>query len=96
MRGQLDTDSPKAYYYLAKDGSSSITGNSYWWTMSPYWSAAASVLSLYGSGNHTGQLHGSGARITNPVVRPVVSLKSCVDYVGGDGSADNPYTVVMP
>ena len=30
-----------------------------------------------------------------PGIRPVLSLKSCVTYVSGDGSSDNPYTVTL-
>ncbi|MCI6350038.1 MAG: hypothetical protein MR779_03945, partial [Tenericutes bacterium] len=31
---------------------------------------------------------------TTPVVRPVISVKSCALWKSGDGSASNPYEIV--
>jgi len=92
--GLWGTNSPKAYYYLAKDGSSSITGSSWWWTMSPYHSGNAVVFYVCGSSS-PGYLYDALVHESH-VVRPVVSLKKEVMVTGGDGSADNPYTVEMP
>jgi len=93
--GLTYTNSPKAYYYLAKDGTSSIIGNKSWWTMSPSnCSASAYTFSVSGSiypgylSNHWGN--------TAFVVRPVVSLKVEVEVTGGDGNANNPYIVTLP
>ncbi len=86
--------SPYAYYYNNADGTKSATGSNYWWTMSPYnfISGYAYVSSVYGS-NYPGYLGSDGVYGTG-AVRPVVSLKSCVQFTGdGDGSVDNPYTV---
>ena len=89
---------PYAWYYLNSVGSSS-TGSTDWRLMSPYHSEyisssrvnIARVFYVHGNlvpGNFT------GATVDNPyAVRPVVSLKSCVKYSSGDGSASDPYTI---
>ena len=69
------------------------TGASYWWTMSPIdilggFSRIFFVDSFYNIGNM------NGSYVFNSyAVRPVISLKSCVQYNSGDGTASNPYTV---
>ncbi|MDD5864962.1 MAG: hypothetical protein PUD07_00500 [bacterium] len=86
--GVYDTSlsSPYAWYYTNSTGGS-ITGNNYWRTMSP--SSISSVWYVYGSGG-PGNLS-----LINvfPVhaVRPVISLKSCVNWSSGDGTPSNPY-----
>ena len=102
--GLWHTNSPKAYYYLAKDGTNSITGSSWWWTMTPaYWlgnsNVTVHVFYIYGS-KYPGSLMEYSTSITNianntNVIRPVVSLKAEVIVTGGDGSADDPYTVSL-
>jgi len=98
--GVFGTNSPKTYYYLAKDGSSSITGSNWWWTMSPsnfYWGGSniyfAFMFSVRGSSD-PGYLARFSIYGTH-VVRPVVSLKTEVIVTGGDGSAGSPYTVTL-
>ena len=54
----------------------------------------ANVFTVYGSSN-PGNLNFSGVYLTEPSIRPVLSLKSCVTYVSGDGSSDNPYAVTL-
>ena len=93
--GLTYTNSPKAYYYLAKDGTSSIIGNKSWWTMSPSnCSASAYTFSVSGS-IYPGYLSSHWGN-TAFVVRPVVSLKAEVEVTGGDGNANNPYIVTLP
>ena len=94
--GVYGINNPIAYYYLAKDGSGSITGDSYWWTLSPYSyssSGGAYALNVCGS-RYPGYLDWNRA-YTGNVVRPVISLKAEVIVTGGDGSGDNPYTVMF-
>ena len=75
------------------DASYSSTGSTWWWLLSPfYWYGSyAYVFYVYGS-----SVPGNLNRISvNGMygVRPVISLKSCVIWAGGDGSANNPYTI---
>ncbi|MCI8330539.1 MAG: hypothetical protein HFE04_00385, partial [Bacilli bacterium] len=83
--------SQKAYYYLAQDGTSSITGANWWWTLSSshFYNDNATMFAVRGS-SLPGYLCYTNANL-NHVVRPVVSLKSCVTVTSGDGSATNPY-----
>ena len=91
--GKYGANSPKAYYYLAQDGTSSITGSSWWWTMSPYLGSSAAVFAVRGS-SYPGDLNPLGVH-GSVVVRPVVSLKSSVLVTGGSGTGSNPYTLTM-
>jgi len=81
-----------AYYYLNKTGGSS-TGGSYWWTGSPYNWSSSSAWMLYVCGSDcSGRL--SWSKVNNTAaVRPVVSLKSCVEVISGDGSSEKPYEI---
>ena len=94
--GKYGANSPKAYYYLAQDGTSSITGSSWWWTMSPFgWDGTyAGVFAVYGS-SAPGYLLNAVVNPSGVVVRPVVSLKSSVLVTGGSGTGSNPYTLTM-
>ena len=85
-------NNPSVYYYLNSEGTS-VTGSTYWWTATPvYWYYSfAGVFNLYGSYD-PGSLD-SGVVSNSDAVRPVVSLKSCVTYLKGDGKPDNPYEV---
>ena len=65
--------------------------------MSPnYWyqtpSQAFSII--IGGSSDSGKIL-SNYVIYNVGVRPVISLKSCVQYNSGDGTASNPYTVKL-
>ena len=77
------------------DASYSSTGLTYWWLLSPfYWfgsSARASVFYVGGSSlpGFLGDYFVDGTR----GVRPAVSLKSCVKWKSGDGTASDPYTI---
>ena len=85
------TNASTWYYYNSANGSS--TGSTYWWLLSPNsWSGSyARVFSVYGSSD-PGYLDSSNVNGTLGV-RPSVSLKSCVKTSGGDGSANEPYTI---
>ena len=82
------------YYYNSASGSS--TG-AWWWLMSPFqytsgYSGNSALMFAVGGSKEKGYL--SYAIVTTQyVVRPVLSLKSCVKTSGGDGSASAPYTI---
>ena len=85
--------SPYAWYYLYSSGES-ITGASSSWLLSPrgWYDSHANAFSVIGS-------PGPGALNYNDLsftlaVRPAISLKSCIKYGIGDGSATNPYTIL--
>ena len=91
------TGSSNTNYYIAQNASS---GSYMWWTMSPYlWlDGTYSGTYMFGVGSTpvTGTLDWYGADYVSDDgagVRPVISLKSCVQYNSGDGTASNPYTV---
>ena len=92
-KGSTNLTSPYAWYYL-NSANGSITGSTWWWLLSPgYWlGSRAYVFHVRGSSrpgllndNYVGSIDG---------VRPAVSLKSCIKYGIGDGSATNPYTIL--
>ena len=84
--------SPYAWYYL-NSANGSITGDTLWWLLSPYYwiGGHAIVFSVLGSSS-PGYLSSTYVGGTDGV-RPAVSLKSCVKTSGGDGSASAPYTI---
>ena len=81
-----------AWYFINSIGES-ITGSTFWWSLSPYGGDDHS-LRIWG-------VHGStypGDLDVNYVygfygVRPAVSLKSCVQWKSGNGSATSPYEI---
>ena len=90
--GLYSTNAPTWYYYNSANGSS--TGSTWWWWLSPSnWNGSyARVFSVRGS-SYPGDLgnyyyvDGAGG------VRPAISLKSCVKWKSGDGTASDPYTI---
>ncbi|MBQ3142866.1 MAG: hypothetical protein IJB82_05125 [Bacilli bacterium] len=63
-----------------------------WWTMSPFGGYRTtmyhlSILTVHGSGTSSSSISNRNS------VRPVVSLKSCVTVVSGNGSFESPYEV---
>ena len=96
--GEYNTSltAPYAWYYTNANGES-ITGDRWWWTLSPY-SARGDDWKIFlvltpAASSRPGALetcHNCG----DYPVRPSVSLKSCIKYNTGDGSATNPYTIL--
>ena len=89
--GLYGKDAPTWYYKNSANGSS--TGSTWWWLLSPnYWGGSdARVFFVYGS-SIPGYLSNYG--VGNAFgVRPAVSLKSCIKYSTGNGSASDPYTI---
>ena len=64
-----------------------------WWSLSPGigWGSSSSVW-YWDLGSDYAYLRNFTVRITC-AVRPVLSLKSCIKYSTGDGSASDPYTI---
>ena len=85
----------EAYYYRnSSSTSTSSTGSIRWWTMSPsYWSGSHSNIIYVLGSKYPGYLNYSFVNHTEGV-RPVTSLKSCVQWKSGDGTPDNPYEIV--
>ena len=91
--GVAYTNSPMWYY--TNSSLESSTGSTNWWLLSPgSWdgSGKANVFYVDGSVN-PGYLYSWWVSSMRGV-RPVISLKSCVKTSGGDGTADNPYTIL--
>ena len=92
--GVYGTNAPAWYYY--NSGTGSITGDKWWWTMSPYVfnsSRLALVFGVYGSSD-SGYLYNAYVNNANGV-RPVVSLKSCTIWKSGNGASSTPYEVEL-
>ena len=93
--GVYNKNAPTWYYYNSANGSS--TGSTRWWLLSPYsWFSSAVVnvayvLNVNGSSN-PGRLDSYGVNVAVGV-RPAISLKSCIKYSTGNGSASDPYTI---
>ena len=94
--GVYGINAPTWYYYNSSNGSS--TGSTLWWLLSPstWFSSAvvnvAYVLNVNGS-SYPGDFNGLGVNVAGGV-RPAISLKSCIKYSTGDGTANNPYTIL--
>ena len=87
--GVLGRYSPIWYY--TNDTYNSITGEYYyWWLLSPR-SWINSGGDVWAVDDHGGTSLNVGVTFA---VRPVTSLKSCVQWKSGDGSASNPYEIV--
>ena len=89
--GVYGTNAPTWYYKNSANGSS--TGSTWWLLLSPNnWSGGfAVVFSVLGSYT-PGRLNGSNVDSAYGV-RPAISLKSCIKYSTGNGSASDPYTI---
>ena len=82
------TNAETWYYYNSANGSS--TGSTWWWLLSPYFwdDRYAFVFGVDGSSS-PGRL--ASYRVGSTYgVRPAISLKSCVKYSTGNGSASAP------
>ena len=91
-KGGTDLTSPYAWYYL-NSANGSITNSTWWLLLSPslWHGSSANVSFVHGSSN-PGCL--SNYIVSYAVgVRPALSLKSCVKYASGNGSASAPYTI---
>ena len=89
--GVIAEDSPMWYY--TNSSLESSTGTTEWWSLSPdYWNSDAHSWHVLGSDIPGGL---NGHYVNNWFgVRPAVSLKACVQWKSGDGSANSPYEIV--
>ena len=91
--GVYFTNAPMWYY--TNSSLESSTDTTHWWSLSPYGRYGAST----GSWNVAGS-GGPGNLVFSDVfnvrgVRPAVSLKSCVQWKSGNGSATSPYEIAL-
>lgn len=86
--------SNKIWYYVNSSESYSLDLLG-WWTMTPYgYRTTADNGALIGVVSNQNTNHGdSRVSIYNNALRPVISLKSCVSWQSGKGSANEPYQV---
>ena len=90
--GVCGTNAPMWYY--TNSSLENSTGIIEWWSLSPsYWDGNAGSLGVYGSDN-PGSLNGFYINGSQGA-RPAVSLKACVQWKSGDGTANNPYEIVL-
>ena len=90
--GLWATNAQTWYYYNSANKSS--TGSTWWWLLSPFsWNGSRAVVFGVRGSSYPGYLSGFIVNSTDGV-RPAVSLKSCVKYSSGDGSASAPYTIL--
>ena len=89
--GVTGIKAPTWYYYNSANGSS--TGSTYWWLLSPYdWYGGFAYVFYVNGSSSPGRLYYSFVNDTYGV-RPVISLKSCIKYSTGNGSASDPYAI---
>ena len=92
--GATGLTSPYAWYYLNSVGGS-ITGSTYWWSLSPfYWNGSYSDVWNVGGSDNPGYFNIFGVNYASGVVRPAISLKSCIKYSTGNGTPETPYEIV--
>ena len=92
--GYKDTSltSPYAWYYLNSAGGS-ITGSTYWWSLSPvFWSGNYSSVWVVLGSRSPGNLSDSGVDFEDGV-RPAISLKTCTLWTSGNGAPETPYEI---
>ena len=89
-------DSNSYSWYNANSSGESVIGSAQWWFMSPefYKSSFPNVINEKGAPFEDGTIVTREGVILSLATRPVTSLKSCVKYSSGDGTASNPYTIL--
>ena len=89
--GVVGQEAPMWYY--TNSSLESSTGTKDWWSLSPNNWIGNNANSWYVDGStDSGGLYGSGV-YDSKGVRPAVSLKSCVQWKSGNGSATSPYEI---
>ena len=91
--GKVSTNlpSPYAWYYLNSVGGS-ITGGTWWWSLSPMrWLGFVSSVWYVNGSSNPGYLN-----VSEPSngARPAISLKTCIKYSTGNGTPETPYEIV--
>ena len=89
--GGRTTGSPYAWYYTNSQGES-IVGTNHWWSLSPHdWDGSYAYVWYVSGSSNPASLGNYNVR-GDFVVRPSLSLSSCVK-VTGIGTPDDPYAV---
>ena len=84
--------SPYAWF-ISNSAGQIITGEKDWWTISPSgWTSASSYAHGYAIQYNGYPMGYDVAGVDGEVVRPVISLDTCV-YVKGTGTPTDPYVV---
>ncbi len=85
--------SPYAWYYLNSVGES-ITGSTYWWSLSPgYWDGSYSYVWVVRGSSHQGHINYQNVNYASVGVRPAISLKTCTLWTSGNGAPETPYEI---
>ena len=94
--GKKHTIFSSAWYYANSQGES-ITGNYWWWSLSPgAWRDSQALVWGADGYSQPGNLYGRPNSVINgAVARPVISLKSCIKIKSGDGTPESPYEVTI-
>ena len=95
--GSRNSVANKNTYFYTNNASSSVTAQITWWTISPSNYGGNTndyyMITILGSAEtYQGQISRS-LYTKDLAVRPVISLKSCVKYSSGNGTATSPYVV---
>ena len=92
IAGGLAFNNAPAYYYLNSAGGS-VTGSTYWWSLSPlFWDGYGSGVWFVGGSGVPGRL-GNGYVYDVRGVRPAISLKTCALWTSGNGAPATPYEI---
>ena len=97
----IKPESPIWYYRNSLNGYSIYIYNTpsgfYWYTMTPshYSSSSSKIYGVVITINNglLSSVYVNEDSNNSFLIRPVTSLKSCVKWASGDGTADNPYTI---
>ena len=89
-------DSSSYSWYNANSNGEIVTGNIQWWLISPEDSDSYSSSVMFGMSApyNGGLITVRGGVLTPNAVRPVLSLKSCVKYLSGEGTPEKPYAIL--
>ncbi len=91
--GVYNTNAPMWYY--TNSTYNSITGSTYWWSLSPgHWNGPGANSCIVGGSVYPGNLSEDSVNLSLGV-RPAISLKSCVKYSIGNGTSETPYEIVL-
>ncbi len=90
--GVQKLSSPYTWYYTNSQGES-ITGNNWWWSLSPLdWSGSSASVWYVSGSDFPGGLYNDNVQYGFGV-RPSVSLASCVGIKSGYGTPESPYEI---
>ena len=92
-KGWTSLPSPYAWYYLNSAGGS-ITGNAFWWSLSPmHWNDYYSNAWNVNGSSNPGRLNDNNVNDASYGARPAISLKTCTLWTSGNGAPEKPYEI---